>query len=102
MTPKANFLQVVFMEGKMVYKFSAGRWRNAGIFATIRDVAGGNALGKFGTVVKPDSYGSKLFFRFNDPNGFWMWGQDCAKPVQMTADAMPWQLMKITTSGGKQ
>lgn len=100
LTPKANFMQVMFLEGKVVFKYAGGRWKYCGIYATVSDVAGGRTLGKFGTVTKADKYGSLLFLKVNDPNGFWTWAQLCAKPVQMTADAMPWQLLKITTHGG--
>lgn len=101
LTPNANFVQVVFLEGKVQYKFTRnGQWRYRGIFATIADVAGGNSLGKFGTVKEADMYGSKLLFQFKDPNGFWLAGQKVSKAIQITADGLPWQLLKITTSGG--
>lgn len=94
-------MQVVFLEGKVQYKFTKnGQWRHRGMFSTIADVAGGNLLGKFGTGTETDKYGSKLYFQFKDPNGFWLAGQKATKPVQITADGFPWQLLKITTSGG--
>ncbi|KAG0578687.1 hypothetical protein KC19_4G042500 [Ceratodon purpureus] len=101
LTPKANFVQVVFLEGKVMYKFTkSGQWLYRGISATIRDVAGGNNLGKFGTVKKPDASGSKLLLQFTDPNGFFLLGQKVARPIQMSADGFGWQLLKVTTSGG--
>lgn len=101
LVPRANFVQVVFLEGKVQYKFTRnGQWRYRGIFASIADVAGGSSLGKFGTAKEADKYGSKLFFQFKDPNGFWLAAQKVSKPIQLTADAFPWQLLKITSSGG--
>lgn len=101
LTPRANFVQVVFLEGKVLYKFTkTGQWSYRGIFATIRDVAGGNNLGKFGTVKQPDAFGSKMLFQFKDPNGFWLAGQRVSRPFQMSADGFGWQLLKVTTSGG--
>ncbi|KAG0618101.1 hypothetical protein M758_4G039200 [Ceratodon purpureus] len=100
LTPKGTFLQMAFLDGKITYMFAQGRWRYVGIFATIYDVAGGVVLGKFGTVSKADRFGSKVFIKYNNPNGFWLYGQLCAKPVRMDADGFAWQLMKITTSGG--
>lgn len=101
LTPNANFVQVVFLEGKILYKFTkAGQWRYRGIFATIRDVAGGNDLGKFGTVKQPDAFGSKLLFQFKQPNGFWLAGQKASKPIQLSANGFGWQLLKVTSSGG--
>lgn len=97
----ANFVQVVFLEGKVQYKFtSKGQWVYRGIFASIADVAGGTPLGKFGTVKDADKFGSKLFFQFKDPNGFWLAAQKASKGVQITSDGFPWQLLKITSSGG--
>lgn len=89
------------LTGTIEYKFTQrGKWLYRGVFATIRDVAGGNALGKFGTVKEGDKFGSKLMFQFKDPNGFWLKGQKAGKPVQMTADGIPWQLLRITSTGG--
>ena len=97
----ADFVQVVFLEGKIMYKFTkAGQWRYRGIFATVRDVAGGNILGKFGTVKEPDASGSKLLFQFKDPNGFSLSVQKASKPIQMSADGIGWQLLKVTSSSG--
>lgn len=101
LTPNANFVQVVFLEGKVMYKFTkAGQWLYRGIFATIRDVAGGTVLGKFGTVKKPDAFGSKLVFQFKEPNGFTLSGQKVSRPIQLSADGFAWQLLKITSSSG--
>lgn len=100
LTPKGSFLQVSFLEGMVTYKFAQGRWQYMGIFATIFDVAGGAVLGKFGTVTKADRFGSNLFVKFNDPNGFWLYAQQCAMPVRIDADGMSWQRLKVTTSGG--
>ncbi|KAG0591090.1 hypothetical protein KC19_1G148900 [Ceratodon purpureus] len=99
--PKGTFVQVVFLDGNMRYKFTAGKWRYAGFFATILDVAGGNVLGRVGNAAKPTSYGN-LLWKFNDPNGFWLQGFQCAQPYQMDTEGCPWRLMKITTSGGSQ
>jgi hypothetical protein len=100
LTSKGSFLQAVFLDGKVTYMFAQGRWRYVGIFATIYDVAGGVVLGRYGTVSKADRFGSKLLIKFNNPNGFWLYGQQCAKPIRMDAGGFGWQLMKITTSGG--
>ena len=100
--PKGTFVEVVFVEGTMRYKFTAGKWQYEGFFATIFDVAGGNKLGKVGNVGKPNPNGSNLMWKFNNPNGFWLSGYQCAQAVQMAADDCPWRLMKITSSGGTQ
>lgn len=100
LTAKGTFVQVVFLEGKMKYKFTGGKWNYLGFFATMADVAGGAVIGNVGTISKPDRHGSNLHWHFKDPNGFWLSGQLCSKPVQMSADGCPWQLMKITSSGG--
>lgn len=102
LTPKkgSTFLQVVFLEGKMKYKYAGGKWSSLGFLATMADVAGGTVLGSVGTVTMPDSHGSNVHWHFKDPNGFWLSGQLCSKPVQMSADGFPWQLIKITSSGG--
>lgn len=102
LAPKGTFVQVVYLEGTMRYKFTAGKWYYEGFFATIRSVAGGTILGKVGNVAKPDANGSNLHWKFNDPNGFWLSGYQSALPVQMSADGCPWRLMKIITSGGTQ
>lgn len=101
-TPKATFVQVVFLEGKVTYKFTGGKWVYQGIFATIAEVAGGNALGKFGTATRPDRYGSKTMWQFKGPSGYWLSGQMCTRPVRMDVEGLPWQLLKITTSGGAE
>lgn len=98
-----TFVQSVFVQGKMHYTFSKGKWSYQGVLATITDVAGGTVLGQFGTV-NQDKYGnkveSKTVFKFKNPNGFWLEALLCAKPVQVSKTSCPWQLFRITNSGG--
>lgn len=102
LTPRGSFIQAFFLEGKAVYKFVGNRWVYQGMYATIFTVAGGEALGKFGTVTKPDRFSSKVLLKLNDPNGFWTYMQMSARPVRMSLEGCAWQLLRITTSGGWQ
>lgn len=100
---QGTFVQSVFVQGKMHYTFLKGKWSYQGVLATITDVAGGTVLGQFGTVNK-DKYGNTIasatVFKFNNPNGFWLEAQLCAKPVQVSLTGSPWQLFRVTRSGG--
>ncbi|XP_024389898.1 uncharacterized protein [Physcomitrium patens] len=99
--PLANFVQVFFLEGMMQYRFdNNGRWTSQGHYSTIYDVAGGTSLGKFGTVRQSDRFGSNLMFKLINPNGFWFYAEQCAKPVRVSLMGAPWQLLQITSSGG--
>jgi hypothetical protein len=99
----ATFVQSLFVQGKMHYTFLNGKWSYQGVFATIRETAGGTVLGQYGTV-NEDKYGnetaSSTVFKFKNPNGFWLQAQLCAKPVQVSKTSCPWQLYRITKSGG--
>jgi hypothetical protein len=101
-SPKGSFVEVVFLEGQMKYKFTGGKWHYEGFFATILDVAGGSILGKVGNVAKPASNGSNLLWKFNNPNGFWLSGYQSAAAVEVSSEDCPWRLMKIVSSGGTQ
>ena len=97
--PKGMMFQGSFVKGKVVYTYNGKTWKQRGVIATITDVAGGTVLGKFGTIVKADQYGSNLHWQFQNPN-FWLTGKVSAKPYSSGANTYPWQLMTITTTGG--
>ena len=90
----------LFVQGQVVFRFDDNRWHLKGFIATLYNVAGGTVVGKFGTITKADKFGSVLHWEINNPNGFWLTGQLAAKPVQVSVNGAPWQLMKITSSGG--
>lgn len=102
LTANGTFVQSVFCEGKISYRFTGGRWIRRGFSAKMSEVAGGSSLGQCGTVLKPDAYGSKVAFRFGSPNGFWLQGRQCTQPLKISSDGCPWQLLAITTSGGTE
>lgn len=97
--PKGMLLQGSFVKGKVVYRYNGKTWKQRGVISTITDVAGGTVLGKFGTIVKADGYGSNLHWQFQNPS-FWLTGKDSSKPRSYGANTYPWQLMTITTTGG--
>lgn len=94
LTPPGTFVQTVFLKGKIMYRFQAGKWVYIGFFANITDVAGGNYLGKSGTTT-----GGSLKFLFRGPNGFSLTGQKSSSAT-MSAESCPWQLVKITAQTG--
>lgn len=100
-TPKGKFIQGSFCKGKVVYQFNGKRWLRKGVLATLFDVAGGNVLGKFGTITKPDKFGGNLHFAFNNPK-FWVTGKLCARPLTVSTSSCPWQLMAFTSRGGSE
>lgn len=100
LTPKnGKFLQGSFCKGKVVYQFNGKSWLKRGLLATVYDVAGGNVIGKFGTITKADKYGGNLHFAFDNPS-FWVTGKLCAPPLTVSTKSCPWQLMAVTSQGG--
>lgn len=97
--PPARVVQGFFVKGKIVYRFDGAKWHSYGIIATISNVAGGDVIGKFGTIRKPDQYGGNLRWVFNDPNGFTLTGTVSASAM-VSENGAPWQLYEITSSSG--
>ena len=93
-TPPGLFVQTVFLEGKMIYKFQGGQWIYAGFFATMTDVAGGNTLGKCGTVK-----GGQMRFEFRGVTQSTI-SAYLSKSAKMSTENCPWQLVKITSFTG--
>ncbi|XP_024395378.1 uncharacterized protein [Physcomitrium patens] len=97
--PPARVVQGFFVKGKMVFRFDGMKWHSQGIIATIYNVAGGNAIGKFGTIRKPDQYGSNLRWIVDNPNGFTLTGKITGSK-KVSDNGAAWQLYEITTSSG--
>lgn len=98
-TPKGKYIQGSFCKGKVVFQFNGKKWLRKGLLATLYDVAGGNVIGKFGTITKPDKFGGNLHFQFDNPK-FWVTGKLCARPLTVSTSSCPWQVMTFTSAGG--
>jgi hypothetical protein len=98
--PGGQVVEGLFVQGQVVFRFDGKQWHMKGFISTLYNVAGGSVVGKFGTITKADKFGSVLHWEINNPNGFWLTGQLADNPVQVSVNGAPWQLMKITSSGG--